>query len=149
MDKNAFLINLSGSNRTEFGKVPFEMQSYPQRVFSAIWSVESEVNNGGFVQYFENSSCETAAFVAEALDTVGAPLTATICRRAIAAAFPRGLPRDPEEISAKAEDLSDEIRQELEEIGDEFFKYPHSLTDLLFDYVSKHPNEFGPVPNAS
>jgi len=55
---------------------------------------ESEVNNGGFSQYFLNSSGETAGFVVEALETIGAPNTADICRRAIAIAFPDELPSD-------------------------------------------------------
>jgi hypothetical protein len=93
MNRNGILIDLSDSDRTNFGKVDFRDQSTPQKVFSSIWAVESEVNNGGFSQYFGNRSCETAAFVAEALDKVGAPRTADICRRAVATAFPSGLPR--------------------------------------------------------
>ena len=87
MDRNCILIELSESKMTDFGKKAFAAQSLPQKVFSAVlWAVESEVNNGGFSQYFLNSSCETAPFVAEALDTIGAPRTADICRRAIVSA---------------------------------------------------------------
>jgi hypothetical protein len=56
--KDAFLIELSESDRTSFGKVAFEKQDEIQRVFSAIWALESEVNNGGFDQYFRNSDSE-------------------------------------------------------------------------------------------
>jgi hypothetical protein len=48
VNKNEILINLSGSATTKIGKEEFEQQSLPQKVFSAIWEVESEVNNGGF-----------------------------------------------------------------------------------------------------
>jgi len=34
----------------------------------------------------------------------------------------------------------------LETLDSEFFEYPHNLTDLLFAYVSKHPEEFGELP---
>jgi hypothetical protein len=51
MNKNQILINLSESKQTGFGKQEFAEQSFPQKVFSAIWAVESEVNNGGFSQY--------------------------------------------------------------------------------------------------
>jgi len=146
MNKNEILIELSESEKTKFGKEDFVAQSIPQKVFSSIWAVESEVNNGGFSQYFANSSSETAPFVAEALDTIGAPRTADICRRAIAAAFPAGLPSAPVDIAALAVDLSDETLGELEALDGEFFGYPHDLTDLLFEYVSKHPDEFGPLP---
>jgi hypothetical protein len=90
VDKDQQLIALSESERTDFGKKDFSSQSVPQKVFSAIWAVESEVMNGGFSQYFLNSSCETAGFVIEAMDQIGAERTASICRRAIETAFPEG-----------------------------------------------------------
>ena len=147
MTKNDILIELSESENTKFGKEDLETQSVPQRVFSSIWAVEAEVNNGGFSQYFQNSSsAETASFVAEALDAIGAPRTAAICRRAIASVFPAGLPPTPEAISAVAADMSDDTLEELQAVDGEFLAYPHDLTDLLFAYVSKHPEEFGTLP---
>src|SRR4029077_6826293 len=50
MNKNEILTDLSESEMTRFGKGEFAQQSFPQKVFSAIWAVESEVNNGGFSQ---------------------------------------------------------------------------------------------------
>jgi Domain of unknown function (DUF4375) len=146
MNKNGILVALSESDKTDFGKVDFSMQSNPQKVFSSIWAVESEVNNGGFSQYFLNYSCETAGFVAEALEEIGAPHTAEICRRAIATAFPAGLPLDPDEISSAAGDFSDEVVDQLNALDGDFYKYPHNLTELLFAYVSKFPEEFGKLP---
>jgi hypothetical protein len=116
-------------------------------VFSSIWAVESEVNNGGFSQYFLNSSAEAAAFVAEALDTIGAPKTADICRRAVEGAYPGGLPATANEISTAAADFSQEVLAKLDALDGEFLSYPHDLTDLLFGYVCRHPEEFGPVLN--
>jgi uncharacterized protein DUF4375 len=146
MTKNQVLIRLSESEQTKFGKEEFARQSLPQKVFSAIWSVESEVNNGGFSQYFLNSSAETAPFVVEALRTIGAPDTAAICERAIAVAFPSGLPQSRETISSAAADFPDEVIGKLEFLDQEFFSYPHDLTNLLFAYVSQHSEEFGTVP---
>jgi Domain of unknown function (DUF4375) len=73
MNKNEILIDLSESEMTKIGKEEFAQQSLPQKVFSAIWEVESEVNNGGFAQYFSNDSAESASFVVEALEKIGAP----------------------------------------------------------------------------
>ena len=146
MNKNGILIDLSESDKTRFGKEGFALQSLPQKVFSAIWAVESEVNNGGFSQYFSNESSGSASFVVEALETIGAPKTASICKRAITAAFPAGLPQTLETIRSAAADFSDEILEKLEPLDQEFFSYPHSLTDLLFAYVSEHPEEFGTLP---
>ncbi len=77
MKKNKILIELAESETTAFGKKSFESQSVQQRVFSGIWAVESEVNNGGFFQYFQNSSAQTATFVVQALEIVGAPAQPT------------------------------------------------------------------------
>jgi hypothetical protein len=134
---------LSESEKSRFGKDDFARQSRPQKVFSAIWSLESAVNNGGFSEYFANDSAETAPFFVEALETIGASKTASICGRALAAAFPAGLPQTPEAIRSVAADFSAEIVDKLEPLDREFFSYPDSLTDLLFAYVSQHPDEFG------
>ncbi|MGA2206889.1 MAG: DUF4375 domain-containing protein [Terracidiphilus sp.] len=146
MDKNGILVGLSESEKTKFGKEDFEAQSIPQKVFSSIWAVESEVNNGGFSQYFLNYSSETAGFLVEAMNAIGAPQTADICKRAIVAAFPNGLPSDPQAISSAAADFSEETEEKLGALDNEFFSYPNNLTDLLFSYVSKHPEEFGELP---
>jgi uncharacterized protein DUF4375 len=146
MFKGQILINLSASDKTKFGKEDFASQSLPQKVFSALWSVESEVNNGGFWQYFFKDGNETAWFLVEALEIIGAPKTAEICKQAIATAFPAGLPETSEAIRSAVTDFSDEILKKLELLTQHFFAYPDNLTDLLFVYVSEHPEEFGTLP---
>jgi len=149
MDKNSFLVELSESDKTQFGKIDFNEQSKPQQVFSTIWELESEVNNGGFSQYFFNSSRETAHFVVEALETIQAPLMADICSRAIRTGFPEGLPADSDQIQAVASDFSDETSSALGTLDQEFYEYPNNLTELLFAYVQQHPEEFGNVPEVN
>jgi hypothetical protein len=146
MNKNRILIDLSGSDKTKVGKEEFSEQSFPQRVFSAVWEVESEVNNGGFSQYFLNDSAESASFVVSALEHIGAPKTANICQRAIAIAFPSGLPKEVESIRSAAGNFSDDALSALGTLDQEFFSYPHNLTDLLFAHVNAHPAEFGTLP---
>jgi len=102
MTRNEILIGLSESGSTKGGEQDFALQSLPQKVFLSVWAVESEVNNGGFSQYFLNSSAETAAFVVDALEATGAPKTANICRRAIDCAFDGRLPPAAEDISSLA-----------------------------------------------
>ena len=92
MTMNQLIIALSGSDRTQYNSEEFNKQSTPQKVFTAVWELEAEVNNGGFSQYFWNSSRETAYFVVEALDAIQAPLTADICRRAISRRVPKRPP---------------------------------------------------------
>jgi hypothetical protein len=143
VDKNGILITLSGSDRTEVGKDNFIEQSIPQKVFTPVWVLEAEVNNGGFSQYFFNSSGETAGFVVEALETIGALQTAELCEQAIVTAFPAGLPSDLTLIRCAATDFSDEIVSALNALDKKFYQYPDDLTELLYEYVSAHPEEFG------
>jgi hypothetical protein len=89
---------------------------------------------------------DSPAFVVEALNMIGAPKTADICQHAIAAAFSTGLPESVEAIRLAAADFSDEVLEKLESFDQEFFSYPHNLTELLFAYVSQHPQEFGDLP---
>ena len=146
VNKNEILIDLSESPMTKIGKEEFVQQSFPQKVFSAIWEVESEVNNGGFSQYFSNESAESASFVVKALETIGAPETANICGRATDIAFPKGLLRSVEAIQSAASSFSEDVLDRLEALDQEFLSYPHNLTDLLFDYVNQHSDEFGKLP---
>lgn len=142
-EMNEILVMLSESESTAFGKQDFEKQSIPQKVFSSIWSLESEVNNGGFSQYFQNCSNETAGFVVDALQLIDAPQTSEICKRALMIAFPMGLPSSPEEISAAAANFGPGVEDALNGLDQDFFVYPNDLTELLYAYVSAHPDEFG------
>jgi Domain of unknown function (DUF4375) len=146
MNKNNILIKLSESKNTKFGKEDFVAQSFPQKVFSAIWAAESEINNGGFSQYFVNWSAESAPFVVAAFEAIGALKAADICKRAITVAFPAGLPLTEEAISQAAGDFSRQILGELDHSDKEFYKYPDNVTDLLFTFVLEHPEEFGELP---
>ncbi|MBV9657323.1 MAG: DMP19 family protein, partial [Verrucomicrobia bacterium] len=55
-----------------------------EQVIMAVWSLKAEVNNGGFGQYFANSSGEHAETAAAALQHIGAERTRGLLLRAIA-----------------------------------------------------------------
>jgi Domain of unknown function (DUF4375) len=149
LNKNLFLIELSESPKTSLGKVDFNSQTPVQKVFSTIWSIESEINNGGFKQYFCNSSAETAGSLVDALTEIKAPDTAKICARAIAIVFPKGLPSTQKDISDSASKIDDKTCLALEKLDKEFCCYPHDLAELLYDFVVSHPAEFSTVQPSS
>src|SRR5690242_18047206 len=62
--------------------------SQAERDCLAIEELEREVNNGGYSQFFVNSSNAHAADVVAALRRAGCPVTADITARAIAALGP-------------------------------------------------------------
>ena len=57
--------------------------SAEERVIVAIVALESEVNNGGYLQFFQNSSREFAPIIVQALERIGCARTAAITRKAI------------------------------------------------------------------
>ena len=139
MDKNRQLIQLSEEGR--FWRVDFEALSLAERVFRAIWELEGEVNNGGFDQYFFNSSGDTAFAVVDALKAIGADSTAQILAAANAL-FP-GLspPRDRDARQSLLAGFEPEQQATLERLDQQFFLYPDNLTELLHDYVKRNSAE--------
>jgi len=131
MDKNSYLIDLSEGDDTDFGRVDFSEQSHEQRIFSAIWGLESQVNSGGFIQFFDNEEPDLVAFAPEALRLIGAVNCAEIVGSAVAVAPNRDAP---------------EVADHLERLEEQFCSYPDNLTDLLFSYVAAHPQAFGAAP---
>jgi hypothetical protein len=144
MDKNRYLIELSGSKQSDFGRVDFAKQSVEQQVFSVIWELESQVNNGGFDQYFRNSDSDIIAFAPTALKAIGAKACAKIVESAIRMISPLAGTQEGRYHALDA--LSEKQQNDLESLDSEFFAYPDNLTALLFVYVAAHPEAFGPVP---
>jgi hypothetical protein len=145
MNNNAFLIELLASERTDFGRIAFDDQPEEQQVFSAIWELESQVNNGGFLHYFQSADGHTDNVAPRALRTIGAAKCADIVDRALAVVSADGLPDDRSSREQLIEALDDPSLGVLEALDQEFFAYPDNLTDLLVEFVRAHPKTFGPV----
>lgn len=60
-----------------------ENLSTAERVVLSVEAIEREVNNGGFNQFFVNSSREFAPYAVESLNLIGCPQTAELCQKAI------------------------------------------------------------------
>ena len=141
MDKNRRLIALAQHPASRFWKLDFDELTVPERVFRCIWELEGDVNNGGFVQYYENSSGDTAHSVEFALVTVGAEDTAAIVREANSL-FEGGVPpKVQEDRQNVVESWSDQQTEGLDLLDDRFYQYPDDLTELLYGYVAAHKDE--------
>jgi hypothetical protein len=55
-EMNHRLVKFSESPNIRFWRVDYDQLSFEERAFGLIWELESEVNNGGFHQYFWNST---------------------------------------------------------------------------------------------
>lgn len=147
MNKNNYLIELSESEYTDIGRVDFVDQPQPQKVFSAIWELESQINNGGFDQYFRYVEPASIAFATSALRAIGANACAAIVQRAQTHVFGSQLPLSQDDSNERLDALGDDAQAQLNEIDQAFFAYPNNLTELLFAYVASYPETFGPIPN--
>jgi len=147
MNKNKYLIDLSESERTEFGRVNFPEQSEPQRVFSSIWELESHVNTGGFDSYFRYVEPASIAFAPTALRTIGAKACSEVVLQAASHVFGSQAPASQDEIEQQLDALSPDAQQQLYAFDQAFMDYPDNLTELLFAYVTSHSDVFGPIPN--
>jgi hypothetical protein len=106
------------------------------RVVDLVKGLEDEVNNGGFHQYFNNSSGDDAAETISALQEIGALAMADILRRAIVR-FPGRVP--PTDRAARLEILRQRFPKtdEFDDLNVEFLAYPDDLSALLAQYESK------------
>src|SRR5438309_10880132 len=92
------LLSLEGRYRTDSLVLVFEQAldqkaareglhslGEEERIVLAVEALEREVNNGGYDQFFVNSSREFAPIVVDALQRIGCMKTATITQKAIKA----------------------------------------------------------------
>jgi len=102
--------------------------------------LEAEVNNGGFHQFFLNSSGQLVPETLQALSAIGATRTKHLLERAIAIAFPSGYPSDASDVASRIADL-DDVADRLEPLDAAFYRYEEPLSDLVNNFLEKPPNK--------
>ena len=109
-----------------------------ERRLLSVNSVEGQVSNGGFEQYFSNSQGNRAVTARADLAAIGAGPAAELLRRAMAV-FPGG---NPETDQRKREKTMEQIAARAEPIWRqcdiEFYSLKESVTDLSLAYARKN-----------
>ena len=112
-----------------------------ERVFYLTQTCEEEVNNGGFDQLFFNA-CFPLRELSEAFRAIGAPKTADICARALAALGGEV----PEAREARREVLAsregEALTAELGACDEAFLRYEEDLAARNAAYVRAHREDF-------
>jgi hypothetical protein len=108
----------------------------PEEARRLIDRLEAEVNNGGFDQYFFNSSGDEASAVIEALETVGASKTARIVRKACAR-FPGGMPPSDRNERQDALERVSPGSQAFDREDRAFLRYEDDLAKLVAAYQAR------------
>lgn len=134
-DTTEMTIELSYGIYDKIHKKGFESLSHVERVLYHVYWLESEVNNGGFDQFFFNSSGDYALDTPAALDEIGAHHTANLVRRALGI-FPGGSPsRDRKQRIEQLDSMEETIRDQFDDLDSEFFEYQDPLGELQVKYM--------------
>lgn len=142
-DTNDFVVAMTEhlDNKTQYGE-DMSALSEAERIFYITQTLEMEVNNGGFSQFFYNSSGNFSNELVGAFTAIGANATAAICQKAISA-FGRDIPVDRDEREEMLDELeSDEFDKILEECDNAFCDYEDNLNELNYNFVMKNKEFF-------
>jgi hypothetical protein len=141
------LLGLEGSYRIDSLVCAFEQAimevatrrpiSTEERAVLAVEALEREVNNGGYHQFFSNSSLEFVGVIEQALVTIGCQETARITLDAIAAL------EVTEEITgsrveAAIVDAGADVLEALECCDKRYYANPEPIADLLFAWIKQN-----------
>ena len=107
-----------------------ELSPY-QRVILAVQHIQREVMNGGFRQFFFNSSRFFLPYVVDALERIDCPKTANLARQAIATLNSNEIAT----IEDRVLEHSPERKEALTKLDQQFFKYEEPLDEKLFAWI--------------
>jgi len=113
-----------------------------ERIILAIEALEREVNNGGYGQFFVNSSREYAPMIVDALLRISCPKTAAITQKAVD--IVQGIPITPEEIKYGTWGDNQNRQEALNECDDLYFKRPEIIEQCLFAFIKANRGKIKP-----
>ncbi len=113
-----------------------EALSREERVVLAVEALEREVNNGGYEQFFLNSSRVYVAEVESALRAIGCPGHAEVARGAVAQLELTSL--DEESIRRALKRGRDELRERLSPFDVAYQEQAEDIAGRLFSFINAH-----------
>lgn len=125
------------ADRVGVGKLTNE-----ERTILAIAALEREVHNGGFAQFFANSSREYAPQIVNALGRIGCPKTAAITQDALTIVEKSPLTDDEIQNGTWAE--NQERQASLEKCDTLYFERPEKIEDSLFGFIKRNRGKIEP-----
>lgn len=111
-----------------------------ERYVLAVEGLEREVNNGGYSQFFSNSSKEFVDVIEEALLAIGCPKTAALTADAIRALGITGAVTPPAaEDAVRAND--EDIEAALNECDARYYDNDEPIADRLFAWIKQNRDQ--------
>jgi hypothetical protein len=130
---DSLLVALGQALDQKAARVGEENLADEERVILAIEALEREVNNGGFGQFFVNSSREYAPIIVEALIHIDCPRVANITQLALN--IVQQTPITREEMECGTWEENEERHEALSECDSQYFQRPENIEECLFAYV--------------
>ncbi|MCA9955580.1 MAG: DMP19 family protein [Ardenticatenaceae bacterium] len=119
-----------------------EKLSNEEKTIVFIEALEREINNGGFSQFFFNSSGDFVAETVAALKTIGSTIFLELLETAIAQFPDSYVPKNQserEDIIDRIEDDASPVWQKLEA---KFYRHEENIYDLMLAYISANIKKF-------
>ena len=113
-----------------------------QKSFYHNQNLEREVNNGGFNQYFCNTSGDNAHETVLSLQDIGATKTADILQQAIDQFPNKSVPKNRDERTRLVEQIEETANDVWNELDQIFYEYEDDLNTLNIQYVKKYKDFF-------
>jgi hypothetical protein len=106
-----------------------------EQVFFCVWTLEAEVNSGGFNSFYFESWGDIAVDVPGALRVIGAEHTASIVDQANGLFGPDGPPTDCDARQDRLEALGESAEEQFADLDQAFLEYRDNLSELLAAYM--------------
>lgn len=120
------------------GKDPL---SIAERVVLSVEALEREVNNGGFNQFFVNSSVQFAPYVVESFNLIGCPQTAQLCQQAIDLLGVEDL-FDSDALEDAACEADDNLMERFNALDEVYYAGAEEpIAIKLFEYIKRNSTE--------
>ena len=113
----------------------FDSLSQAEQVVYCIWWLEGEVNNGGFHQFFFNSSGNLYSETSAALLKIGANKTNDLLEKACRLAFTGAPSKHHTERQHALDSRGDKLVDDLNELDQRFYAYEEDLAQLVNRYI--------------
>src|SRR5437870_1837428 len=135
------LNNLVSSEQLYWDLTSFEEVNSAEKALIGTWELANEVYNGGFTQYFHNSSRDHATPMVAVLRSIDAHGAAAILESAIALAGPGTRWGDEPNFLTAINSMPDDVKEQLTRLERNFYNELDHLHRQVFRYVSKHRDQ--------
>lgn len=136
---------LVSSEELYFDLIAFDELTLPEQALIGTWELANEVYNGGFIQYFHNSSGEHAVPMVGVLRSFGAMEAGAIVEEAIRLAGPGSVEFVERNYVKALNSVSSDTRDKLDSLARRFFDQSDEMHLRLYRYLAAHRDQI-PAP---